>query len=120
MKRVLPWLVPHAIPLACEARSPLASFGRTCCQRLPRWQEPFWRVARSDELWTKSFPVSVPQHWFARTSKEVALIDDRVIRDEQTVIDLYSEASLLRTKFVAASAFDASFNAAIRRSQTEA
>ena len=100
--------VPHAILLAWEAGSRLGLIRATCCQRLPPWREPFWSVARSNELWTKSFPVSVPQHWFARTSEEVALIYDRVIRDEQTVIDLYSEASLLRTRFATASAFDAS------------
>ena len=59
-----------------------------------------------------SFPVSVPQHWFARTSEELALIDDRAIRDEQTVIDLYAAADLLRNKSAAATAFDQSFNAA--------
>ncbi|MBV8402314.1 MAG: ABC transporter substrate-binding protein [Acetobacteraceae bacterium] len=72
------------------------------------------------ETWARlmRFPASVPRHWFSRTSEEVALIDDRAISDERTVIDLYSDAGLLRTKFAAASAFDASFNAAIRRGQT--
>ena len=72
-------------------------------------------VDRYAEIWAKlmNFPASVPQHWFARTSEEVVLIDERAIRDEQSVIDLYSDAGLLRTKFNAASAFDASFNAAM-------
>ena len=72
-------------------------------------------------IWAKlmNFPVSVPRHWFARTSEELALIDDRAIRDEQSVIDLYADAGLLRTKPAAATAFDPSFNAAIRRGQTE-
>lgn len=83
-----------------------------------------WANAHVDqyaEIWAKlmNFPVSVLRHWFARTSEELALIDDRAIRDEQSVIDLYADAGLLRTKFAAASAFDASFNAAIRRGQTE-
>ncbi|HTI83640.1 MAG TPA: ABC transporter substrate-binding protein [Acetobacteraceae bacterium] len=84
-----------------------------------RWANA--HVGRYAEIWAKlmNFPASVPQHWFARTSEEVVLIDDRAISDEQTVIDLYSGAGLLRTKFTAASAFDASFNAAIRRGQTE-
>jgi sulfonate transport system substrate-binding protein len=73
------------------------------------------------KVWAKlmGFPESVPQHWFARTSEEVVLIDQRAISDEQKVIDLYSDTGLLRTKFTAASAFDASFNAAIRRGQME-
>jgi sulfonate transport system substrate-binding protein len=83
-----------------------------------------WANAHVDQysaIWAKlmSFPVSVPQHWFARTSEELALIDDRTIRDEQTVIDLYVAAGLLRNKSAAATAFDPSFNAAIRRGQTE-
>jgi sulfonate transport system substrate-binding protein len=83
-----------------------------------------WANAHVDQyaaIWAKlmSFPVSVPQHWFARTSEELALIDDRAIRDEQTVIDLYAAADLLRNKSAAATAFDQSFNAAIRRGQTE-
>jgi sulfonate transport system substrate-binding protein len=84
-----------------------------------RWANA--HVDRYAEIWAKlmTFPASVPQHWFARTSEEVVLIDDRAIRDEQTVIDLYSDAGLLRTKFTSASAFDSSFNPAIRRGQTE-
>jgi ABC-type nitrate/sulfonate/bicarbonate transport system substrate-binding protein len=84
-----------------------------------RWANA--HVDRYAEIWAKlmSFPASVPQHWFARTSEEVVLIDDRAIRDEQTVIDLYADAGLLRTKFTAVTAFDASFNPAIQRGQTE-
>jgi len=83
-----------------------------------------WANAHVDQyaaIWAKlmSFPVSVPQHWFARTSEELALIDDRAIRDEQTVIDLYATAGLLRNKSAAATAFDPSFNAAIRCGKTE-
>jgi sulfonate transport system substrate-binding protein len=72
-------------------------------------------------IWAKltGFPVSAPQHWFARSSEDVVLIDDRAIRDEQTVVDVYADAGLLRNKFTAAIAFDASFNAAIHRGQTE-
>lgn len=82
-----------------------------------------WANTHADryaESWAKlmGFPASVPRHWFARTAEELVLVDDRAIRDEQTVIDLYANAGLLRTKFVAAAAFDASFNAAIRRGQT--
>ena len=57
------------------------------------------------------FPIAVPRNWFARTTEELALIDDRAIRDEQRVIDLYAEAGLLRNRVEAAAAFDASFMA---------
>jgi sulfonate transport system substrate-binding protein len=84
-----------------------------------RWANT--HVDRYAEIWAKlmSFPVSVPQHWFGRTSEQLALIDENAIRDEQSVIDLYADAGLLRTRFTAASAFDPSFNTAIRRGQTE-
>jgi hypothetical protein len=42
-------------------------------------------------------------------------IDEHAIRDEQRVIDVYSEAGLLRNRVEAKSAFDSSFNPAIRR-----
>ena len=66
------------------------------------------------------FPVSVPRHWFARTTEELVEIDARAIRDEQRVIDVYAEADLLRNRIDAASAFDDSFNAAIRRGRESA
>lgn len=83
-----------------------------------RWANT--HVDRYAEIWAKlmGFPASVPQHWFARTSEEVVLIDERAIRDEQAVIDVYADAGLLRAKFAAAVAFDTSFNAAIRRGQS--
>jgi sulfonate transport system substrate-binding protein len=83
-----------------------------------------WANAHVDqyaEIWAKlmGFPVAVPRNWFARTTEELALIDERAIHDEQRVIDLYAEAGLLRDRVEAAAAFDASFNAAIRRGQSQ-
>ena len=46
---------------------------------------------------------------------EVRVPDRRAIRDEQRVIDVYSEHGLLRSRVAAKSAFDTSFNSAIRR-----
>jgi sulfonate transport system substrate-binding protein len=73
------------------------------------------------ESWAKlmGFPVSVPKHWFQRTREDVTVIDDRSIRDEQRVIDIYAEAGLLRNRVEAKDAFDASFNPAIVRGQTQ-
>jgi sulfonate transport system substrate-binding protein len=84
-----------------------------------RWANA--HVDRYAEVWAKlmGFPVEVPRHWFARTTESVALIDPASIRDEQTVIDLYAAAGLLRDKVEAAAAFDASFNQAIRRGQEQ-
>lgn len=66
--------------------------------------------------WAKlmGFPEAVPLHWFTRTQERIVVTDDAVIRDEQLVIDLYARSGLLRQRFEAASAFDASFNDAIR------
>jgi hypothetical protein len=58
---------------------------------------------------------SVPRNWFSRTKEQLVPIEANAIRDEQTVIDLYAEAGLLPARIEAASAFDDSFNAAIRR-----
>jgi sulfonate transport system substrate-binding protein len=73
------------------------------------------------DVWAKlmGFPVEVPRHWFARTTESLALIDARSIQDEQSVIDLYASAGLLRDKVDAATAFDLSFNPAIRRGQEQ-
>jgi sulfonate transport system substrate-binding protein len=71
------------------------------------------------EIWANlmGFPVSVPRHWFARTKEDVVVIDARAIKDEQSVIDVYADAGLLRNRVEAAAAFDDSFNGAIRRGQ---
>jgi sulfonate transport system substrate-binding protein len=68
-------------------------------------------------IWARlmGFPVSVPRNWFDRTTEEVVEIDERAVRDEQRVIDVYAEAGLLRNRVEAKDAFDGSFNAAIRR-----
>ena len=81
-----------------------------------------WANAHRDqyaEIWATlmGFPVSVPRNWFARTKESVVPIDARAIQDEQRVIDLYAEAGMLRNRVEAASAFDDSFNEAIRRGQ---
>jgi sulfonate transport system substrate-binding protein len=66
--------------------------------------------------WAKlmGFPEAVPHNWFTRTQERIVVTDDAVIRDEQRVIDVYARAGLLRQSFGAASAFDPSFNDAIR------
>jgi sulfonate transport system substrate-binding protein len=84
-----------------------------------------WANAHRDqyaEIWAKlmGFPVDVPRNWFARTTEELVEIDARAIEDEQRVIDVYAEAGLLRNRIEAAAAFDASFNAAIRRGRVSA
>jgi sulfonate transport system substrate-binding protein len=81
-----------------------------------------WANAHRDqyaEIWAKlmGFPVSVPRNWFGRTKEELVPIDARAVHDEQLVIDLYAQSGLLRNRVEAASAFDDSFNVAIKRGQ---
>lgn len=83
-----------------------------------------WANANQDryaEIWATlmGFPVGVPRHWFARTKEELVPIDERAIRDEQRVIDVYREAGLLRERIEAVAAFDDSFNPAVRRGKPQ-
>ncbi|MFL5279704.1 MAG: ABC transporter substrate-binding protein [Rhodopila sp.] len=97
-----------------EKREALADF-ITRIARARRWANAH-RESYA-ETWAKlmSFPVSVPQHWFARTREDVVEIDERAVADEQRVIDIYSDAGLLRSRVSAADAFDPSFNRAVQR-----
>ncbi len=79
-----------------------------------------WATENPDRyaaFWAKlmSFPVSVPQHWFARTKIVYAPADAALFRDEQRVIDLYADSGLLAKRFDASLAFDTGFNAAIQK-----
>jgi sulfonate transport system substrate-binding protein len=56
----------------------------------------------------------VPAQWFARAGDRIVPTDDVAYRNEQVVIDLYTEAGLIRQKVTAADAFDPSFNDAVR------
>jgi sulfonate transport system substrate-binding protein len=76
-------------------------------------------VGEYADIWARlmGFPVSVPRNWFTRTKENVVLIDDRAVADEQKVIDVYTDAGLLRGKIDARAAFDDRFNVAIRHGQ---
>jgi sulfonate transport system substrate-binding protein len=56
----------------------------------------------------------VPAQWFARAGDRIVPTDEAAYRNEQVVIDLYTQAGLIRTKVTAADAFDPSFNDAVR------
>jgi hypothetical protein len=56
----------------------------------------------------------VPAQWFARAGDRIVPTDDAAYRNEQVVIDLYTEAGLIRQKVTAADAFDSSFNESVR------
>jgi len=56
----------------------------------------------------------VPAQWFARAGDRIVPTDETAYRNEQVVIDLYTEAGLIRQPVKAADAFDPSFNDAVR------
>ena len=78
-----------------------------------------WEAANKDgyaQSWSTlmGLDARVPAQWFARASDRIVPTDDAAYRNEQVVIDLYTEAGLIRQKVTAADAFDPSFNGAVR------
>jgi sulfonate transport system substrate-binding protein len=67
------------------------------------------------ETWGKlmNIPTSVPLNWLTRAKIRIAPIDDAVTTDEQTTIDLYFRAGLIKQKLNAADIVDRSFADAI-------
>jgi sulfonate transport system substrate-binding protein len=69
------------------------------------------------ETWGKlmSIPPAVPLNWLSRARIRIARIDDSVVADEQSTIDLYYRAGLIRQKLDAADILDRSFSQAIEK-----
>jgi sulfonate transport system substrate-binding protein len=78
------------------------------------WQQA--NTARYAATWAKLMGMdqAVPVQWFARARDRIVPTDDGVIGDEQRIIDLYAGAGLLHQRFEAATAFDPSFNNAVK------
>ena len=72
-------------------------------------------VSSYAETWGKlmNIPASVPLNWLTRAKIRIAPIDDAVIADEQTTIDLYFRAGLIKQNLKAADIVDRSFSEAI-------
>jgi len=72
-------------------------------------------VSSYAETWGKlmNIPTSVPLNWLTRAKIRIAPIDDAVIADEQTTIDLYFRAGLIKQNLKAADIVDRSFSEAI-------
>jgi sulfonate transport system substrate-binding protein len=62
-------------------------------------------------------PKEVARFWFTRAEMRVVPIDDTVIADQQSVIDLYAKAGVIRERFDAVKAFDRSFTEAVRAAE---
>jgi len=69
------------------------------------------------ESWGKlmNIPAAVPLNWLRRAKIRIAPIDDAVVADEQTTIDLYVRTGLIKQKLNAPDVVDRSFSAAIAR-----
>jgi len=69
------------------------------------------------ETWGKlmNIPAAVPLNWLRRAKILIAPIDDGVVADEQTTIDLYLRAGLIKQKLNAPDIVDRSFSEAIAR-----
>ena len=72
-------------------------------------------VSSYAETWGKlmNIPTSVPLNWLTRAKIRITPIDDAVIADEQTTIDLYFRAGLIKQNLKAADIVDRSFTEAI-------
>jgi sulfonate transport system substrate-binding protein len=72
-------------------------------------------VSSYAETWGKlmNIPTSVPLNWLTRAKIKITPIDDAVIADEQTTIDLYFRAGLIKQNLKAADIVDRSFFDAI-------
>ena len=72
-------------------------------------------VSSYAETWGKlmNIPTSVPLNWLTRAKIRIAPIDDAVIADEQTTIDLYFRAGLIKQNLKSADIVDRSFTEAI-------
>jgi hypothetical protein len=68
---------------------------------------------RGDVGQLMSIPSTVPLNWLGRSKIRIAPIEDGVVADEQTTIDLYFRSGLIKHKFDAADIVDRSFSEAI-------
>jgi sulfonate transport system substrate-binding protein len=72
-------------------------------------------VSSYAETWGKlmNIPTSVPLNWLTRAKIRITPIDDGVVTDEQTTIDLYFRSGLIKQNLNAADIVDRSFSEAI-------
>jgi sulfonate transport system substrate-binding protein len=69
------------------------------------------------ETWGRlmNIPSAVPLNWLSRARIRIARIDDSVMAGEQSTIDLYFRAGLIKQKLDAADILDRSFSEAIEK-----
>ncbi|MBB4383149.1 hypothetical protein [Bradyrhizobium sp. SBR1B] len=62
-----------------------------------------------------NIPTSRPQNWLSRATIRIVPIDDSVVAEEQSTIDLYFRWDLIKQKFDATEIIDRSFADAIAK-----
>jgi sulfonate transport system substrate-binding protein len=92
-----------------EKRAVLADFAR----RLNRARQ--WALQHTDQYadaWAKitGNPPAVAKHWFTRAQIQGVTMDDALVADQQSIVDLYARAGVIKTRFAVSEAFDRSFN----------
>lgn len=92
-----------------QKREALADFAL----RLNRARQ--WALAHTDrysETWAKvtGNPEAVAKRWFGRAQIHGIAIDDALIADQQSVVDLYARNGVIPKRFRVNEAFDRSFN----------
>lgn len=109
----LSFLVSRPEPIL-EKRAQLEDFVRRLTQARA-WSQAQTNVASYAETWGKQMgiPKEVPLQWFQRAKIRIVPIDESVIADEQSTIDLYHRSGLIKAKLEAKDIVDASFTNAI-------
>jgi sulfonate transport system substrate-binding protein len=92
-----------------EKRAALADFAR----RLNRARQ--WALQHTDQYadtWAKitGNPPAVAKRWFTRAQIHGVPMDDALVADQQSIVDLYAKAGVIKTRFSVSEAFDRSFN----------
>jgi sulfonate transport system substrate-binding protein len=104
------YLVAGLAPIH-EKRAALADFAR----RLNRARQ--WALQHPEQYadaWSKTTGNSpaVARRWFTRAQIHPVAIDDALVADQQSIVDLYAKAGVIKTRFAVNNAFDRSFNEA--------
>lgn len=94
-----------------EERAALADFAR----RLNRARQ--WALQHPEQYadtWARITGNSpaVAKRWFTRAQIHGVAMDDTLVADQQSIVDLYARAGVIKTRFIVSDAFDRSFNEA--------
>jgi sulfonate transport system substrate-binding protein len=96
------------LPAIGQKRAALADFAL----RLNRARQ--WALQHTDQYaaaWAKvtGSPEAIAKRWFARAQIHGVAINDALVVEQQSIVDLYARAGVIRTRFRVSEAFDPSF-----------